>query len=70
LKFGIGRATSDAAHEIRDGELIRDEALALVEKYDDEHPRESPHFAECLEYLDIGEEQYERVEERFRKALS
>ena len=26
LKFGIGRATSDAAHEIRDNHLTRNEA--------------------------------------------
>ena len=30
LKFGHGRATSDAAHEVRDGHITREEAVALV----------------------------------------
>lgn len=64
LKFGIGRCTSDAAHEIRDGELTRDEALALVEKYDAERPVR--HLHECLDYLGMTEEQFEKVENRFR----
>jgi len=38
LKFGIGRATSDAAHEVREGLIQREEALALVNKYDREPP--------------------------------
>ena len=32
IKFGLGRATSDAAHEIRDGHLTRDEGIQLVNK--------------------------------------
>ena len=38
VKFGIGRATSDAAHEIRDNHLTREEAKMLVKKYDQEFP--------------------------------
>jgi len=34
IKFGIGRATSDAAHEVRDGHLTREEAVQLVGKFD------------------------------------
>ena len=29
IKFGIGRATSDAAHEIRDGHITREEGVAI-----------------------------------------
>ena len=36
IKFGIGRATSDAAHEVRDGKITREEAVYLVNKYDGE----------------------------------
>ena len=32
LKFGIGRATSDAAHEIREGVIEREEAVQLDKK--------------------------------------
>ena len=42
LKFGHGRATSDAAHEVRDGHITREEAVALVKKYDGELPKK--HF--------------------------
>ena len=38
IKYGFGRATSDAAHEIRDGHIDRDEAIALVRRYDGEFP--------------------------------
>lgn len=40
LKFGIGRATSDAAHEIREGIIDRDEGMALVKKFDVQSPSE------------------------------
>ena len=30
IKFGFGRCISDAAHEVRDGHITRDEAIALV----------------------------------------
>ena len=39
IKFGIGRATADAAHEVRDGHIDRDEAVALVKKFDGEFPK-------------------------------
>lgn len=37
-KFGIGRSTSDTAHEIRDGKIDREEGIELVRRYDDEYP--------------------------------
>lgn len=64
LKFGIGRCTSDAAHEVRDGDLTRDEALALVEKYDGEPPER--HLGECLDYLGMDRARLDAVMERFR----
>jgi hypothetical protein len=39
IKFGIGRATYDAAQEIRSGDLTREEGVALVQKYDGEFPQ-------------------------------
>ena len=32
IKFGIGRATSDAAHEVREGHITREEGIELVKK--------------------------------------
>jgi len=64
IKFGIGRATSDAAHEIRDGHMRREEGVALVRKYDGEFPKK--HFKEFLEYVDITEEHFWEVIDSFR----
>ena len=38
IKFGRGRATEDAAQEIRSGEISRDEGVLLVKKFDNEYP--------------------------------
>ena len=48
IKFGIGRATSDSAHEIRDGKISREEAVYLVKKYDGEFPQILQNFFEIL----------------------
>jgi N-acetyl sugar amidotransferase len=63
-KFGIGRCTSDAAHEIRDGEIDRDEGLALVKRFDGELPVK--YLEECLEYLQMDRDYLDVVAERFR----
>jgi N-acetyl sugar amidotransferase len=64
LKFGHGRATSDAGHEIRDGHITREEGLALVKKFDGELPQK--HFTEVLEYLMLTENEFMLCCERFR----
>jgi N-acetyl sugar amidotransferase len=64
IKFGIGRTTSDSAHEVRDGKITREEAAALVKRFDGEFPKK--HFAEFLEYCDITEEQFWEVVESWR----
>jgi N-acetyl sugar amidotransferase len=55
IKFGIGRATSDTAHEIRDGKITRDEGVALVKKYDHEFPQK--YFNEFLEYCSTSKDE-------------
>ncbi|QDQ25720.1 N-acetyl sugar amidotransferase [Chitinimonas arctica] len=64
IKFGIGRTTSDAAHEVRDGKITREEAVALVRRYDGEFPKR--HLQEFLEYCSIGQEQFEEVIDSWR----
>lgn len=63
IKYGIGRCTSDAAHEIRDGEINRDEAVALVKRYDGEFP--TRHQGEFYEYLGIDQEWFFEINDRF-----
>jgi len=64
IKFGIGRATSDSAHEIRDGHLTREEGVHLVQKYDGEFPEK--YFKTFLEYCEITEEYFWKVVDSWR----
>ena len=64
IKFGIGRATYDAAQEIRNNKITREEGVALVRRYDHEFPRKF--FSEVLEYMDITEDRFWEVIDRAR----
>jgi N-acetyl sugar amidotransferase len=64
IKFGIGRCTSDAAHEIRDGHISREEGVALVKRFDGEFPRR--HYEEFLEYTGLTEAEFTAVIDNFR----
>lgn len=64
IKFGIGRATYDASQEIRNGHIERDEAVALVQRYDEEFPKK--YFSEFLEYLNLNEENFFEIADSFR----
>jgi N-acetyl sugar amidotransferase len=56
IKFGIGRATYDAAQEIRSGDITRDEGIALVKRFDGEFPER---FAdEIFRYLSIPAKEF------------
>ena len=64
IKFGIGRATSDTAHEIRDKKINREEGIALVKKYDGEFPNK--YYKKFLEYCSISEETFEKIIDSWR----
>ena len=64
IKFGIGRTTYDAAQEIRNQKISREEGVALVNKYDDEFPKK--YFKEFLNYLDIDEKTFWSTVDHFR----
>lgn len=64
IKFGIGRATSDAAHEVRDGHLTREEAVGLISKFDGEFP--AKYFPIFLEYCGIDEPYFWEVVDSWR----
>lgn len=55
-KFGIGRSTYDAAQEIRNKKITRDEGVGLVQRYDGEFPKK--YFQEILTYMDITEQKF------------
>lgn len=56
IKFGIGRASYDAAQEIRNHHIDREEAIALVKKFDGQFPQK--YFNEFLEYIDLSEQDF------------
>ena len=56
IKFGIGRCTYDAAQEVRNDKITREEAAYLVKKYDTEFP--GIYFQEFLNYIDSSEDEF------------
>lgn len=65
IKFGFGRTTDDTSHEIREGHISREEAVALVQRYDGEFP--AKYFTDFLNYLDISEEHFWQVVDSWRR---
>ena len=67
IKFGIGRATYDAAQEIRNNEITREEGVALVKKYDGEFPER---FSDDLfRYLSIPINEFPTASQNFEQSL-
>lgn len=67
VKFGIGRATYDAAQEIRNEEITREEGVALVKKFDGEFPER---FAEeIFRYLSIPEKEFPEASKMFEQPV-
>lgn len=67
VKFGIGRATYDAAQEIRSGDITLDEGVALVRRFDGEFPER---FAdEIFEYLSIPAAEFPQASRLFEQPL-
>ena len=64
IKFGLGRASYDASQEIRNKHLTREEAKALVKRFDGEYPKK--YINEVLDYLEIKEEKFIKLCEDFR----
>lgn len=67
IKFGIGRATYDAAQEIRSQDIEREEGVALVKKFDGEFPER---FAdEIFQYLSIPETEFPKSSKYFEQPI-
>jgi len=64
IKFGLGRASYDAAQEIRNEKITRDEGINLIKKYDHEFPKK--YFKESLEYIGISEDEFFSTLDQFR----
>lgn len=64
IKFGIGRATYDASQEIRNNHILRDEGVALVERFDGEFP--DRYFDETMKYIGMKPEHFHELADKFR----
>tara|TARA_A100000164_G_C21819407_1_gene729573 strand:+ start:1 stop:873 length:873 start_codon:yes stop_codon:yes gene_type:complete len=64
IKFGIGRATADSAHEIRDGKITREEGVSLVKRFDHEFPHR--HYDVFLDYCSITDQEVNEIIDSWR----
>lgn len=63
LKFGFGRATQDAGIEIRRGAMTRDQALNLVNAFDNQYPHD---FIDLyLDYYEMTKEEFDAVLDKY-----
>jgi N-acetyl sugar amidotransferase len=67
VKFGIGRASYDAAQEIFSGDITREEGVALVKRFDHEFPER---FAdELFKYLSLPEQEFPEASKMFESPI-
>ncbi len=64
IKFGFGRATRDACRMLQNNQMKRQEAIDLARKYDHEFPHDE--FEEVLEYLDLNQDEFEKIVNKHR----
>lgn len=66
-KFGLGRASYDAAQEIRSGDINREEGVALVKRFDHEFPER---FAdEIFSYLSLPSKEFPEASKMFDQPI-
>lgn len=63
LKFGFGRATQDAGIEIRRGSMTRDQAVNLVNMYDNQYPHDFNDL--YLEYYEMTQVEFDAVLDKY-----
>ncbi len=64
IKFGLGRASSDASQEIRNKHLTREEGVALVRRFEGEFPERF--FREVMDDLGMKPERFLELCDAFR----
>jgi N-acetyl sugar amidotransferase len=67
IKFGIGRASYDAAQEIRSGDINREEGVALVKRFDHEYPERF--IGELFSYLSLPEREFPEASKMFENPI-
>ena len=64
MKFGLGRASYDASQEVRNNHLTREEAVALVRRFDGEVP--DRYLDEIMDHLSMTTEEFFELCDRAR----
>ena len=59
LKFGFGRATQDAGIEIRRGAMKREQAINLVNLYDNIYPEKF--IKDYLTYYKMSQKEFDKI---------
>ena len=67
IKFGIGRASYDAAQEIRSGDINREEGVALIKKFDHEYPERF--IGELFDYLSLNKKEFPNASKMFENPI-
>ncbi len=67
IKFGLGRASYDAAQEIRSADINREEAVALVKRFDHEYPERF--IEELFSYLSLTENEFPEASKMFENPI-
>jgi N-acetyl sugar amidotransferase len=67
IKFGLGRASYDAAQEIRSGDINREEGVALVKRFDNEFP--DRFIDEMFNYLSITPNEFPIASQMFENPI-
>lgn len=67
IKFGLGRASYDAAQEIRSGDITRDEGISLVNRFDHEFPERF--ITEMLDYLSLPSKDFPIASQMFEQPI-
>jgi N-acetyl sugar amidotransferase len=67
IKQGIGRTTSDTAHQVRQEIITRDEGVELVTNYDGEFP--SKHLDLFLDYMEMNMDELNQVFDKYRRPI-
>ena len=67
IKFGLGRASYDAAQEIRSGDINREEGIALVKRFDNEYPERF--MDELLAYLSLPVKDFPKASNMFETPI-
>lgn len=63
IKFGLGWTSYNASFEVRSGDLLRSEAVALVKRYDHEFPE--TWLDDFLKYVSLGDLKFKNISNVF-----